>query len=429
MIKLGIGRAWGFWMAAVVVAAALLLAAASAVFEHTLETDHAGALKQANGTNRSAAELLQQGAYIARLGNCQGCHSAPGGVAFAGPRQVATPFGAVVAGNLTPDEQTGLGRWSADDLWRALRLGRSRDGRLLLPVFPYPHYSRITRADADALFAYLRSLPPVDSPQPAQDLRFPANTQAALAVWRLLFFRPAASALADRQDTPLQRGAYLVQGLGHCGACHAPRNAWGASANTMTGGTMPGHRWYAPSLLPDQQQGPDWARETVVLLKTGGSAIGRASGPMAAVVGSSLQHWTAADLQAAVFYLQSLAPGLPAVRVQTQPASGGASWQARGAELYKKHCADCHGEQGQGVAGIYPTLVGNATVLQPTALNLVQIISHGGFGPTTVDNPRPYGMPPLVLKDADLAAVVNHVRRSWGNQASEVAELDVLYLR
>jgi mono/diheme cytochrome c family protein len=434
-VSFGPPRAAWRWLLALSAALVLALALGAALslwFELSMEAGAAVASSDAASAPGTASRV-QQGAYLARLGNCAGCHTARGGAALAGARALPTPFGDVYAGNLTPDDDTGLGRWSADDFWRALHLGRSRDGRLLLPVFPYPHFTHVTRADSDALYAYLRSVKAVRSATPPHALRFPYNTQAALAVWRLLYFRPAAAAAtapaasiaALPQASTLQRGAYLVQGLGHCGACHAPRNTWGAAGRQLTGGDMPGQRWHAPSLLPGQP-GQGSVRDTVALLKTGGSALGRASGPMAAVVGSSLQHWSDDDLRAVVVYLQSL-PAQPPTAAA--PVAADAGRQRLGDQLYRRHCRDCHGDSGEGVPGIYPALAGNATVLQPTALNLVQIIIHGGFGPSTAGNPRPFGMPPLVLSDPELAALATHVRQSWGNRAAAVSDLEILQLR
>ncbi len=418
---------------AVMLSGALALWAASAVFERMLEAGAAPAAAGVTaGTTSTAPALISRGEAVAHLGNCAGCHTAAGGAPLAGGRALTTPFGTVYAGNLTPDVTTGLGAWSAQDLWVALRLGRSRDGRLLLPAFPYTHYTRVSRADSDALYAYLRSVPAVAAPPRPHALRFPYNTAAAVAVWRLLFFRPAA-ATPDGASAPtaLARGAYLVQGLGHCGACHAPRNAWGASGDTLSGGLMPGQRWYAPSLLPGVP-GQGSVADTVALLKTGGSPLGRVLGPMAAVVGSSLQHWSEADLHAVVLYLQSLPPE-PAGRRRKDagddPAAAVARQRQQGSDLYREHCADCHGVQGQGVPGIYPALAGNGTVLQPLAHNLLQVITHGGFGPTTAGNPRPFGMPPRVYNDEEMAAVISHVRTAWGNDAAPVSALDVLRLR
>lgn len=376
----------------------------------------------------AGAELVEQGRYLALLGNCAGCHSLRGDADYAGGPALATPFGRVYAGNLTPDEATGLGRWSADDFWRALHHGRSRDGRALLPAFPYTSYSHVTRGDSDALFAYLRSLPPVRRANRPHDLRFPYGSRWALAAWQWLFFEPAdlAADAARRQDmTPSQaRGDYLVQGLGHCAACHAPRNWLGAPSATASGGEMTAQGWYAPSLHPVAGQ-PVAAAETVALLKTGRTARGAVLGPMAAVVLRSTQHWTDADLQAVADHLAQLPPATPVAPAAAAPAAQ----LALGSQLYADRCADCHGDEGQGVAGAYPALAGNATVQQPSARNLVQVLHHGGFAPSTAGNPRPYGMPPQMLSDAEAAAVASFVRQRWGHRASAVSELELRKLR
>ena len=371
---------------------------------------------------------LARGAYLARLGNCAGCHTVRGGAAYAGGRGLATPFGTVYAGNLTPDPMTGLGRWSADDFWQALHHGRGRDGRHLLPAFPYPALTLVRRDDADALFAYLRSLAPVAQANTAHELRFPYNTQAALAIWRWLYFRPGALADDPSRSPEWNRGAYLVRGLGHCGACHAPRNLLGAGGSDLSGSLMPDGRWYAPALVPTlapQAQQAAQAQARVELLQTGQSARGNALGPMAEVVYRSTQFWERADLRAAVAYLGSLAP----VAAPPAGAPAPAEATARGARLYTDHCADCHGDQGLGVPGVYPALAGSVTVSQPLPLNLVQATQHGGFAPATAANPRPYGMPPQMLSDAELADVLSFVRQSWGHRASALSALDVMHLR
>ncbi|HQQ70340.1 MAG TPA: cytochrome c, partial [Alicycliphilus sp.] len=201
--------------------------------------------------------LVAQGEYLARAGNCMSCHTQQGGPAFAGGRAIDTPFGAVYAPNLTPDDATGLGQWSAAQFWRAMHNGRARDGRLLYPAFPYPSYTSITRADSDAIYAYLRSLPAVRQQNRPHALGFPFNTQWALGVWRALFFRPAAFAPQDTQSAEWNRGAYLVQGLGHCAACHTPRNALGAlrADAQFHGGMIPVQNWYAPALNSEREAG------------------------------------------------------------------------------------------------------------------------------------------------------------------------------
>lgn len=370
------------------------------------------------------AALIQRGAYLAKVANCAGCHTAPGGSAYAGGRGLETAFGRIQAGNLTP-HATGLGGWSAEDFWQALHQGRGRDGRRLLPAFPYTSYTHLTRADSDALFAYLQSLPPVNQPNRPHALRFPYDSQAALALWQELYFRPAPAGAAEAL-AHASRGAYLVKGPGHCAACHAPRNALGAPADSLRGGLMdlgPGERWWAPSLHPQRGQ-PQPSREALLaLLRDGVAAHGSAAGPMAGVVAQSLQHWRAEDLQAVVDYLQALPPEDPP-ESDADPAP--AALLALGRERYAQRCADCHGKQGEGLAGAYPPLAGNPTVLQPQVHNLVQLLRRGGFAPATQGNPRPHGMGPQDLDDEETAAVLTHIRRSWGNQAAPVSALDVL---
>lgn len=367
--------------------------------------------------------LAARGATLARIGHCAGCHTAPGGAAYAGGRGITTPFGTVYAGNLTPDADTGLGRWSAADFWRAMHEGRSRDGRRLVPVFPYTSYTHVTREDSDALYAYFRSLPPVRRAQRPHELRYPYGTQAALALWQWLYFEPDTTAATRATPTTgAERGAYLVRGLGHCAACHAPRNRWGAPADSLAGGVMPAQGWYAPSLHP--QRGSTINREELVtLLRSGRNAHGSASGPMAGVVKGSTQHWPDADLQAVATHLLSLPTEAPAP-VHTAPTA----LLGQGERLYKDRCADCHGALGRGSPGAYPPLAGNPSVLAPDVRNLVQVLRSGHFGPTTAAVPRPYGMPPQELGDADMAAVISHLRQSWGNRAGAVSELEVLKL-
>ena len=381
----------------------------------------------ATGTAPNDAALVARGRELALLGNCAGCHTAPGGAPYAGGVAIPTPFGPTHAGNLTPDADTGLGRWTAQDFWRALHEGRSRDGRALVPTFPYTSYTHVRREDSDALFAYLRSLPAVRQPNRPHALRFPFGSAIALRAWQWLFFEPAdlaADEAARRAlPAPAARGAYLVQGLGHCGACHAPRNAFGVPAATLTGGEMPLQGWHAPSLHP-QDGTPGHADELRALLHAGQTARSTVLGPMADVVYRSMQHWPAQDLAAVADYLAQLPPETAA-----DAAPAAAAQLERGRTVYIAQCADCHGREGEGAGLAYPALAGNPTVLQPTPRNLVQVLRFGGFAPVTAANPRPYGMPPVPLPDADTAAVLSYIRQTWGNRAGAVSALDVLKLQ
>ena len=382
---------------------------------------------------QSTPALNERGAYLARAGNCMGCHTERGGQPYAGGRAIPTPFGTVFASNLTPDRQHGLGDWSADDFWRALHHGRSRDGRLLSPAFPYPNYTLITREDSDALYVYLRSLAPVPQANLPHELRWPYGTQLAQAAWRALFFRPAVFQPEPARDAAWNRGAYLVQGLGHCNACHAPRNALGATPGTtdFSGGMLDALGWYAPSLHDAGEAGvAGWsAAELREWLKTGSNRHASALGPMAEVVLGSTQHLNEADLAAMGRYLQAL-PQRAAPRSRPTAAPDQALREL-GGKLYEQHCAACHGEQGQGVAGIYPALAGNRVVTMGNSSNLLRVILRGGFAPATAEKPRPFGMPPFAseFSERELAAIASFLRSSWGHEAGDVSELDVNRLR
>lgn len=384
-------------------------------------------------TGASSPELIAQGAYLARAGNCAGCHTVRGGTPYAGGRGIATPFGTVVAPNLTPDAATGLGAWTSATFWRAMHNGRSRDGRLLYPAFPYPNYTQVTRADSDALFAYLRSLPATARANRPHALRFPFDQQASLAIWRALYFRPGQRVADAGRSAEWMRGAYLVEGLGHCNACHSSRNALGAPAGPLDlgGGLIPVQNWYAPSLASASEAGvADWApAEIVALLKTGISSHGGLQstvlGPMAEVVASSTQYLNDGDLGAMAIYLKALPQRTRAS--MPIPALATRASLDRGTKLYGDHCAACHGDQGEGAPGVYPALAGNRAVTLDPPANLVHVVLEGGFAPATTGNPRPYGMPPFgpVLGNDELADLLSFIRGSWGNRAAAVSSLDV----
>jgi mono/diheme cytochrome c family protein len=416
----------------------LLIGAAALVWQLNVRDETAVDAKDAVQTPLAATpaspDLLARGAYLARAGNCMGCHTARGGARYAGGRGIATPFGIVYTSNITPDQASGIGSWSPLHFWRALHNGRSKSGRLLYPAFPYTSYTQVTREDSDALFAYLVSQPAVAQPNQPHTLRFPYQSQAALAVWRALYFSPGVYRPEANRSAEWNRGAYLVQGLGHCSACHSARNVLGATEQGpgLAGGLIPMQNWYAPSLASAHQAGVgEWEREQIVsLLKTGVSPRASVNGPMAEVVLRSTQYLSHEDLSAMAQFLKELPkvktePEVPAY-VDVSPSAA-----ARGAKLYEQHCEQCHGEKGQGVAKAYPALAGNRAVTMESTVNLVQMVLNGGFGPATEGNPRPFGMPPfvLLLDDAEVAALLTHLRSAWGNQASAVLPLDVNRIR
>jgi mono/diheme cytochrome c family protein len=383
------------------------------------------------------AAQIARGSYLARAGNCMACHTARGGSPYAGGRAIATPFGDIYSPNITPDMETGIGSWSADDFWRAIHNGKSRDGRFLFPAFPYTNYTKVTRADSDAMYAYFRTLPPVYRPNLEHRLRFPYNQRALLAVWRALYFRPGVYQPDTHQSAEWNRGAYLVQGLGHCSACHADRNALGAVEQNMDlgGGVIPMLNWYAPSLTSDAETGiGDWeVRHLADLLKTGVSARGATYGPMAEVVRESLQYLTDRDIRAMAGYLKSLPQTAASSQLQARQftAQETEATLELGAQLYQKHCIECHGGEGEGAPPAYPPLAGNRSITVNPAINPIRMVLNGGFPPSTAGNPRPFGMPPFgpALSDAEAAAVVSYIRNAWGNQASLVSPVEVARYR
>ena len=385
-------------------------------------------------TLQTTPALVARGEYLARVGNCMACHTTQGGAPYAGGRGIDTPFGVVHSSNLTSDKNQGLGNWTSAEFWRALHHGRSKDGRLLYPAFPYPNYTEVTREDSDAMFAYLQTVPAAPEANRAHALRFPYNTQAALGVWRALFFAPGQPVQAASQTPEWNRGAYLVNGLGHCTACHTPRNALGATADAkaFTGGLIPVQNWYAPALNAAAEAGvKHWPVDDVVaLLKTGVAPHGSVLGPMAEVVFRSTQYLTDADARAMAVYLQALPQQPGSAQADAAPAPS-ASVMARGGKVYEQQCAQCHGNQGQGEAGAFPALAGNRAVVLADPTNVLRVVLQGGYLPATAGNPRPHGMPPFqhTLSDEEVAAVATFVRNSWGNQAPGVGTIEAYRAR
>ena len=424
------------WRAAVLLVALVLVLAVGAALVAWLNVRGEDALAGDAASFVATPEQVARGGYLAGAGNCAACHTDRGGAAFAGGKGIATPFGTVYASNLTPDAKTGIGGWSAAQFWRAMHNGRSADGRLLYPAFPYPNFTEITRADSDALFAWLRSQVPVTQVNRPHSLRFPYDLQASLAVWRALFFSPGVYEPQAQRSVQWNRGAYLVRSLGHCAACHSPRNAFGATRDSLelSGGLIPLQNWYAPSLASSAEAGvADWsARDVSDLLKTGLTPRGAALGPMAEVVFRSTQHLTDPDIAAMTEFLKSL-PQTPEHR--EPQAALDKDVRRHGESLYDDHCAACHGAQGEGGTGpqgiVYVPLAGNRKVLLQTPANFIHIVVNGGFPPTTAGNPRPYGMPPFgpSLKDEEIAVLATYVRNAWGNAAAPVSALDVLNAR
>ena len=380
--------------------------------------------------------LIAKGEYLARAGDCIACHTNPGGGLFAGGRAMPTPFGTIYSSNITPDPETGIGSWSADDFYGAMHTGRFPDGGLIYPAMPFGSYTKVTRADSDAIFAYLRSVPPLHHPNRPHDLDFPYNNRSLILGWRTLFFDEGEYVPDTTKSAEWNRGAYLVQGLGHCAMCHSPINALGGNSQSeaFEGGLIPMQNWYAPSLTSNKEAGlGDWSLDEIVqLLRTGISDRGAVYGPMAEVTFNSLQYLSDADVRAMAIFLQSLGQGSPpGTETSALPASESSLLLAFGETVYKTHCASCHAADGRGMPPEYPPLAGNPSIQMQSAVNPIRMVLNGGFPPGTIGNPMPYGMPPFAqsLSDDEVAAVVTYIRAAWGNRGAAVSARDANQLR
>ncbi|MBN3823152.1 c-type cytochrome [Burkholderia sp. Ac-20384] len=393
-----------------------------------------------------SAELIRHGEYVARLGDCVACHSTPNGAPFAGGLEMATPFGSIFATNITPDGATGVGRYTLADFDRALRHGVARDGHRLYPAMPYPSYSKLADDDVRALYAYfMHSVQPVRKENRRSDIPWPLNMRWPLALWNAVFTEPDAYQAKVSADGQWSRGAYLVQGLGHCGSCHTPRGVAmdekaldERSTLYLAGAELDG--WYAPSLRGDANAGlARWSEDDVFrFLRTGRNPHAVVFGSMADVFNNSTQHMTDDDLRAVAHYLKSL-PG--------NPARDGAPWQydaasndhlaldqrlkVPGAQTFIAKCSACHGIDGRGQGVWIPPLAGAASSMSNTNVSSVNVTLNGSGRVVADGVPDAYRMPPFrkQLSDQEIADVLTFVRTSWGNRGGAVRTDEVKHLR
>ncbi len=379
-------------------------------------------------------EVVVRGEYLARAGDCIACHTAPRGKTFAGGLAMETPFGTLYSPNITPDSAYGIGKWTADQFYTMMHTGKSPDGKLIYPAMPIAQYTKVTRQDSDAIFAYLKSVPAVHQANRKHDLRFPFNQRELLIGWRTLYFSEGEFKPNAKRSAEWNRGAYLVEGLGHCTMCHTKINMLGGSSKDeqFAGGLIPVQNWYAPSLTSDKDGGlGDWSTKDIVdLLQAGISDRGAVYGPMAEVTYHSLQYMTDDDAKAMAVYLKTLPDNDPG-RKAGPPAKVEPAVAANGKRIYMAKCATCHGDNGEGKQQHYPPLAGNQSIEMDSAVNPIRIVLNGGFPPGTRRNPEPYGMPPFAqeLSDADAAAVVTYIRTAWGNHGQPVTAAQVNELR
>jgi mono/diheme cytochrome c family protein len=394
-----------------------------------------GTLPRGAESGNATTQTINRGEYLARAGDCVACHTAPGGKSFAGGRAMPTPFGNLYVPNITADDETGIGRWTADEFYRMMHTGVSRDGTLMYPAMPFASYTKVTREDSDAIFAYLLSVPPVQQKNRPHELRFPYNNRELLLGWRALYFKEGEYVPDPQQSAAWNRGAYLVQGLGHCAMCHTAINALGGSSESKAfeGGMIPNQNWYAPSLTSNREAGlGDWSIKDISdLLQVGISSRGTVYGPMAEVVYNSLQYLSDEDVAAMAVYLKALpmrdsGPEIPSSARLVAPRV-----MELGRNVYEKQCAVCHGAEGKGQPPVYPPLANNQSITMPSPVNSIRMVLNGGFPPGTRKNPRPHGMPPFshILNDDEVAAVVTYIRVAWGNSGTPVTPAQANDLR
>ena len=390
--------------------------------------------------------LIKQGEYLARAGDCVACHTAKDGKPFAGGLPMETPIGMIYSTNITPDK-SGIGAYSFDDFDKAVRHGIAKNGDTMYPAMPYPSYARVTETDMQALYAYfMNGVKPVAQENTAVDIPWPLSMRWPLAMWRWTF----APAVADftpvtGQDPVVSRGAYLVEGLGHCGACHTPRaltmqeKALSAGdSSAFLSGSAPLEGWIAKNLRGDHKDGlGSWNEEQLVqFLKTGRSDRSAVFGGMSDVIVHSMQYMSEADLTAIARYLKSL-PAVDAADMphQYDPAVADALWNGddskRGAAVYIDNCAACHRTDGHGYTRVFPALAGNPVLLSDDPTSLIHIVLKGGTLPATHTAPSTFTMPAFDwrLSDQEVADVVNFIRTSWGNKGGDVKAADVKGLR
>lgn len=372
------------------------------------------------------------GQYVARAGDCVSCHSAPDGKAFAGGLAMGSPVGTIYTTNITPDPDTGIGRYSLQDFDRAVRHGIAKDGHRLYPAMPYPSYAKLTDADVHALYNFfMKEVPPVRQVNHPNKIPTLLSFRWPLALWDLVFTSSGPYVAKSNHDAAWNRGAYLVQGLGHCGACHTPRGwAWQEEAlsddsSTFLSGALL-DAWSALNLHGDMRTGlGQWSQaELVEFLKTGHNHDGTAFGSMTDVVNNSTPYFSDADISAIAAYLKSLPPTASQRAYKyddaTTQALRSGQVQQPGAAIYGGSCANCHGPDGKGFSPYLPRLAGNPTVLDPQTASLINVVLNGTAPLVVKGTPDAYRMPQfrLQLTDQQIADVVSFVRSGWGNQAS-----------
>lgn len=365
--------------------------------------------------NASASDLVKRGEYLTTAGDCAACHTGPDGTPFSGGLVLQTPFGGISTPNITPDKETGLGNWTEDDFYRVLHFGVGKDGEYIYPAMPYPNFTKVTKDDVSAIWAYLQTLEPVNAPRKPSTLGFPFNVREGLAAWNLLFFQAGTFEPDPNASDEVNRGAYLVEGLTHCGACHTPVDPIGGpiTSEAYSGGKILGQPYYAPDITGGAYgEGlGSWSTEEIVtFLKTGAEKTkGTAFGPMEDAVKHSFSKLTDADLAAIAAYLKTRPDLAPS---STKVAD---TRHKQGAAVYMDNCSECHQASGKGITGTIPPLDANNAVTAGEPTDIITAVLGGLPGHGNYAHMPAFG---AALDDQQIADVANFVRTSWSNAAS-----------
>ncbi len=375
-------------------------------------------------TIKPAATEVERGRYLATLGDCAACHTEKGGQAFAGGRPIETGFGTIFSPNITPDRETGIGSWSRDAFYQALHTGHDDEGKHLYPAFPYPWFTKVTRADVDAMKDFFDSLPAVHKANKPTQLDWWLTWRPMLAGWNLLNFERGEFQPDPKQSAQWNRGAYIVEGLGHCGDCHTPKGYFGGAhrSEALSGGyASGGHQgWFAPSLAGEQRAGlGGWsAAEIVEYLKTGSNAHAVTAGPMNEVIADSTSRFTDADLEAVAVYLKSLPPRHDEAKVAAIDRRA----LERGQGIFTDQCAACHMHDGGGIPDVFPPLMGSSAIQARETATVIRVVLEGASVPASPGQRSYLAMPAFgrKLDNQEVADVVSYIRNAWGNRASVV---------
>jgi mono/diheme cytochrome c family protein len=376
----------------------------------------------ARNLDSQAFGQIERGRYLVAAADCEACHTIlDGGKPFAGGRAIETPFGNIVTPNITPDRETGIGAWSDDDFDDAVRLGIRPTGERLYPAMPYTSYTKMSREDVRAIRAYLNTIEPVRHQVVTNLLPFPYNIRATMRAWNALYFTPGEFKPDPHQSSEWNRGAYLVQGPGHCAACHTPKTFLGGdkTGEYLRGSYLQG--WFAPDITNDPVTGlGKWSADDVTTyLKTGHNRVSAASGPMAEVITYTTSQMTDSDLAAIATYLKSV----PGREEKTTPVSPDDPFMVAGQAIYRDQCSACHSLDGHGVPQLFPSLADSSLVRSSDPTTLIRIILRGSRSVATKAEPTAPGMPSFdwQLDDAQVAAVATYIRNAWGSAAAPVS--------